>query len=47
VAGRIKSVENSNDIRNRMLDRPACSVVPQTTTRGSDLLNSKEEMKLK
>jgi hypothetical protein len=32
VAGRISSIEKSSDIGNRILDLPACSIVPQTTT---------------
>jgi hypothetical protein len=33
VAGRIRSVEKSNDlIVNRIRDLPACSIVPQPTT---------------
>jgi hypothetical protein len=33
VAGRIRSIEKSNDlIGNRICDLPACSVVPQPTT---------------
>jgi hypothetical protein len=32
VAGRIRSLENSNDlIRNRTHELPACSIVPQPT----------------
>jgi hypothetical protein len=33
VAGRIRSIEKSNDlIENRTRDLPACSVVPEPTT---------------
>jgi hypothetical protein len=33
VAGRIRSIEKSNDlIGNRISDLPACSMVPQPTT---------------
>jgi hypothetical protein len=31
VAGRIRSIEKSNDIANRTRDLPACSIVPQPT----------------
>jgi hypothetical protein len=31
-AGRIRSIEKSNDIGNRNLDLPGCSIVPQPTT---------------
>jgi hypothetical protein len=32
VTGSIRSIEKSNDIGNRTLDLPTCSVVPQPTT---------------
>jgi hypothetical protein len=32
VAGRIKSIEKSNDIENRARNLPACSVVHDPTT---------------
>jgi hypothetical protein len=31
AAGRIRSIEKSNDIGNRTRDLPACSIVPQPT----------------
>jgi hypothetical protein len=31
VAGRIKSIEKSNDITNLNYDLPDCNIVPQTT----------------
>jgi hypothetical protein len=32
VAGRIRSIEKSNDIGNRTHDLPACGIVPQPAT---------------
>jgi hypothetical protein len=32
AAGRVRSIEKSNDIENRTRDVPACSIVPQPTT---------------